>query len=88
MSVINPLMRRAREGQGDQQHDKDRDDLGHEHQGLFLDLGQRLQQADAQTHHQRGQHGRGDDLQQDQDGGAGEIDGVGGMSMLIVFLAV
>src|SRR6202035_5534093 len=49
------------ERQGEQQRDEDRKDLRHEHQGLFLDLRQRLEQrhhdADHKpNHHQRRRH--------------------------------
>jgi len=50
------LQRVGHERQGDQHGDEDREDLGHEDQRHFLDLGERLEQRDDDADHQPDQH--------------------------------
>ncbi len=76
--------RLARERHRDQKNDEDGNDLGNKDQRLFLDLGQGLEQADAQAHHQRRQHGGSDDLEQGENSGAGKVDRVNGVHFNIL----
>src|SRR5262245_52909009 len=67
----------AGEGQRDQENEKYGDNLGHEYQRHFLDLGERLDEADDHANDERRQHGGGGDLDQKHDRVARKIESFG-----------
>ena len=68
------LQRVGHERQRDQHGDEDRQDLRHEHQRHFLDLGQRLEQRDRDADRETDQHQRARHEHQRQDGVARDVE--------------
>src|SRR5690349_2867263 len=70
--------RRQHEREQQQHGAHDHDDLGHEGQGLFLDLRDRLEEGDDQADDEPEQHDRRAELQCDDDRIARDVDGIVG----------
>jgi hypothetical protein len=70
---------RQHEGHEQQQRQEDRDHLGDERQGHFLNLRQSLEQRDRQADDQRDQHDRRADLEGDHHHLARHVEGLDGV---------